>query len=123
MQAWDSLLPGMVNWCGTLLVTLDAKQANTDYQVLEVSTAEATGLEPSLNLTEDTKTRVGWDMLRVFHFPQEGLVEPADAVEVGFVIQNICVCMCMCVYIYVCVCMYVCIYVCVCVWYVHIVIC
>jgi hypothetical protein len=83
MKVWDHMLPRMVHWCGTLVVTHKAKQAVSEYTALEVSLDEAKALESALDFTPSARVNVGWDTHKVFHFPQEGLVEPGEAIKVS----------------------------------------
>jgi glycine/D-amino acid oxidase-like deaminating enzyme len=78
MQMWEAMLPGFVSWCGALLLNGSPPQELPDYSFTPLYTADdVLELEPALS--REYLERLS-SACPAAHFPQEGLVDPQEAV-------------------------------------------
>lgn len=88
MKAWDCVLPGAVRWCGSLVISEGAEQADRGYAVREVSLQEVSELEPCFDVGLEARRTLGWDETKkIFSFEQEGMVEATQVGDVCAVLS------------------------------------
>ena len=79
MQAWKAMHPGLVSWCGALLLNGAEPQKESSYSAEPIFTVDdVLMLEPALSRSHLEKLPLSRTPVK--HFPQEGLVDPQMAV-------------------------------------------
>ena len=79
MEVWKSVHPGLVSWCGALLLNGAEPQEESSYVADPIETVDGVlRLEPALSRAH--LELLSTSQKPVVHFPQEGLVDPHMAV-------------------------------------------